>query len=364
MPNASAVSRARRRGLEIRRVAPDTSGPTVLAWASPRSVSGASIRPSRRPSALPVDSPWRTRISMTSGTRAGTGSADQDAVTLAAGGELVGGKVADALDLHRGKGQVAAVAPVPHQSGRTHAPEARPQRLVAIGQLLGQPRGQRRPELLLGGDGDPDLRPRPRRWPPRDGRPRRPGRPTTSDPRRAGSRADPPPRGGPAPPPRAGPGAGPAGGPRGPWPGGPGTPRSHRTASSSRSRDGGGRRRRSGPRGPAGARPGRPPGPAPGWPTGPARPDARRTVGQRGPLGKGLDPVPQLVEDRVVLLHRQQRVERLGHHGPLLSLMLVPSGPSPWSEPVRGTPRRRPAYGPRPAPRPARRRRARPPPPR
>ena len=40
------------------------SGPTARAWASPRSVSGASIRPRSRPSALPVDSPWRTRINI------------------------------------------------------------------------------------------------------------------------------------------------------------------------------------------------------------------------------------------------------------------------------------------------------------
>ena len=54
---ASAVALARARGLEITRLAPATDGPSVRACMRPRSVRGASIRPSSSPSALPVDSP-------------------------------------------------------------------------------------------------------------------------------------------------------------------------------------------------------------------------------------------------------------------------------------------------------------------
>src|SRR5271170_7750269 len=99
VPSASAVARALDSGLQINRVAPATQGARARAWVRPRSVRGASIRPTSNPSALPVDSPWRTRISTGRRTPPGSvapGSMNQDAVALGAGGELIGWEAPDA----------------------------------------------------------------------------------------------------------------------------------------------------------------------------------------------------------------------------------------------------------------------------
>ncbi len=49
-----------------------------------------------------------------------------------------GGQVADAFDLDGRQGEMAAVAPIAHQTGGTHTPETGPQELVAVGQLIRQ----------------------------------------------------------------------------------------------------------------------------------------------------------------------------------------------------------------------------------
>ena len=232
------------------RVAPATDGPSVRAWASPRSVRGASIRPSSRPSALPVDSPWRTRISMEGedGTRAGTVAqwtrmrSHWAQVANSSGGRrrIRSTSTEEGSGGSRRTGRPPAGPPPPRPAG--------PAGLVALGQVVGQARGALGPERLLGRDGDADLRLGRRRWPPRGGRPRRPARSMRllvlgqPDVERlllleqgqllllelglaVSQLVD----------------------LRGPWPGGPWRRRPRRTASSARSRGVGRRRRRSAP---------------------------------------------------------------------------------------------------------------------
>src|SRR5438477_9464321 len=59
----SAVSRARRKGLEMTRSTPLRASPMAAACVRLTSSSGGSSRPIRRPEALNPVRPWRTRIS-------------------------------------------------------------------------------------------------------------------------------------------------------------------------------------------------------------------------------------------------------------------------------------------------------------
>ncbi len=63
MPNASAVSVARRSGLLISTSTAPTCSATMAACLRPTSSSGSSMRPCSRPAALRAVRPWRTRIS-------------------------------------------------------------------------------------------------------------------------------------------------------------------------------------------------------------------------------------------------------------------------------------------------------------
>ena len=136
------------------------------------------MRPSRSPSALPVDSPWRTRISTAvrpgiAGHRPRSHHVDQDPVALGAGGERVGRQVVDPLDLDRGQGQVAAVAPVADEPGRPDPAEVGAQSLVALGQVGRQAGGRLGPGRRPRTRWPPGARPR-TRPPPRSGAPPRP----------------------------------------------------------------------------------------------------------------------------------------------------------------------------------------------
>ena len=151
--------RARWSGLEITRVAPATTGPTLAGLGRPpfgqRRVDPAEQEPLGVARWTLRGGPGSTSVEHSDRR---TASVHQDAIALRAGGELVGWEVADPLHLHGRQGQVAPVAPVADQLGRAHSPEVGPQHLVPLGQVGGKAGGQPVADGGLGGDGRIDSR--------------------------------------------------------------------------------------------------------------------------------------------------------------------------------------------------------------